>query len=70
MIENKLGILLYKPVPSPIIQIKRQYRFRILVKCLYEESVRKFLEEGLNFIQKQTKEDTRVIIEINPNNML
>ena len=70
MQEKKLGILLYRPVASPITQIKKQYRFRILIKCLYDETIIDFLKQGLNFIQKQTKEETRVIVEINPENML
>ena len=70
MQEQKLGILLYRPVASPITQIKKQFRFRILIKCLYDEKIRDFLQQGLDFIQKKTKDETRVMIEINPSNML
>ena len=36
----------------------------------YDEKIRDFLQQGLDFIQKKTKDETRVMIEINPSNML
>ena len=68
--EN-LPIVLYKPVPSPIDKIKNRYRWRIVIKCIYNEKINKKIEEVLEENDKTWKNDnTRVIIEINPNNMM
>ena len=70
VINEKFGLLLYSPVPSPIDKIKDRYRWRMLIKCKYDERVNNLLTDALEeFLQMKTK-TTRVNIEINPNNML
>ena len=69
--KENLQIALYKPVPSPIDKIKNRYRWRMIIKCIYNEKINKAIEEILDEDNKTSKNDnTRVIIEINPTNMM
>lgn len=66
-----LKILLYSPVPSPIDKIKNKYRWRIIVKCKFDDSIIKLMNETLEIFYNIKKSDlTRIIIDLNPNNML
>lgn len=68
IIAEKIGVLLYSPVPSPIDKIKNKYRWRIIIKCLYNEQIIELLQNTLK--NNECKKDVRQIIEINPNNMM
>ena len=72
--REKVPIICYKPVPSPLEKIKNKYRWRIIVKCLYDEKVVSFIkeiyDELLDNELKKDKFDTRLYIDINPRNML
>ncbi len=68
IISEKIGILLYSPVPAPIDKIKNKYRWRILIKCLYNNQINNLLQDTIK--QNETKKDIRQMIEINPNNMM
>jgi primosomal protein N' (replication factor Y) len=71
VIEEKIGILLYKPLPAPIDKIKNKYRWRIIIKCLYNEQINHLLDDALKQGYNDTKNtDTRIIIDLNPNNMM
>lgn len=70
VVNEKFGLLLYSPVPSPIDKIKDRYRWRMIIKCKYDKRVNNLLIDALEeFLQMNTK-TTRVNIELNPNNML
>ena len=71
--EKNLKILLYKPVPSPIDKIKSKFRWRIIVKCKLDDIIIDELTNTMNVTNEKTKNsnnEARVIININPNNML
>lgn len=68
LINEKIGILLYKPVPSPIDKIKNKYRWRIIIKCIYTEEINKLLNDSINIEKKEN--DINVSIEVNPNSMM
>ena len=70
VINEKFGLLLYSPVPSPIDKIKDRYRWRMLIKCKYDERVNNLLSDALEEYLKMNTKTTRVNIELNPNNML
>ncbi|MFR2534319.1 MAG: primosomal protein N' [Clostridia bacterium] len=71
VIREKIGILLYKPVPAPIDKIKNKYRWRMIIKCIYGEAINQLLQDMQeNVSNNNKKEDTRVVLEINPTNML
>ena len=70
VINEKFGLLLYSPVPSPIDRIKDRYRWRMIIKCKYDERVNNLLTDSLEEFLKMKTKTARVNIEINPNNML
>ena len=71
VIKEKFGVLLYSPVQCPIYKIKDKYRMRILIKCLYDDRMHKLLNDMLEKIEKESKKfGSKVIIQVNPNNML
>ena len=47
IISEKIGILLYSPVPAPIDKIKNKYRWRILIKCLYNDEINNLLQDAI-----------------------
>ena len=68
-----LKILLYKPVPAPIDRIKNKFRWRIIIKCKIDEKIIESLKNTIEKIEntiKNTKNETRVIVDVNPSNML
>ena len=67
IIKEKIGLLLYSPVPSPVDKIKNKYRYRIVIKCIYDEKINELLKDALK--NNQTIKDVKQIIQINPNNM-
>lgn len=71
VIKEKFGVLLYSPVQCPIYKIKDKYRMRILIKCLYDDRMHKLLNDMLEKFEKESKKfGGKVIIQVNPNNML
>ena len=70
VINEKFGLLLYSPVPSPIDKIKDRHRMRMLIKCLYDDRIHDLLQDSLSEFYKMKTISVRVAIELNPNNML
>ena len=71
VIKEKFGVLLYSPVQCPIYKIKDKYRMRILIKCLYDDRMHKLLNDMLEKFEKESKKfGSKVIIQVNSNNML
>ena len=70
VINEKFGLLLYSPVPSPIDKIKDRYRCRMIIKCKYDERVNNLLTDALNEFINYKSKTARINIELNPNNML
>lgn len=71
VINEKFGVLLYSPVQCPIYKIKDKYRMRILIKCLYDDRMHNLLNDMLERFEKESKKfGSKVIIQVNPNNML
>ena len=71
--KEKIKLICYRPLPNPIEKIKNRYRWRLIIKCIYDEEINTFLENVLEYINKDLKKDkfdTRVNIDINPRNML
>ena len=70
VVNEKFGLLLYSPVPAPIDKIKDRYRWRMIIKCKYDERVNNLLTDTLEQFYNMKTKTTRVNIEINPNNMM
>lgn len=71
ILKENAKILLYKPSPSPIEKIKNKYRWRIIIKCKFGNDIIMLINDALNEFSKMKKKDSsKVIIDLNPNNML
>lgn len=68
IIKDKIGLLLYSPMPAPIDKIKNKFRWRMIIKCLYNEQINALLSDALE--KNDTKKEIRQTIEINPSNMM
>lgn len=70
VLQENLGIILYKGMPSPIDKMKNKYRFRIIIKCKFDDNMIEVMQDVLTQYQnmkESKKEGNRVIIDLNPN---
>ncbi len=58
---------IFAPMPSPISKIKNRYRWRIIIKCIIGNNVINKINSIINGVK--TNQDTRISVEVNPNNM-
>ena len=70
VIKENIGIILYKAVPSPIDRIKNKFRWRILIKCIFSEEIIDLMNDALKEYDRLKCKDTRVVIDVNPSNMM
>ena len=71
-LKNLLGnsALVYEPVASPINKIKNRYRWRILIKCKFNNSIMKSINNILDSYYKSKYKNSRVVFDVNPTNMM
>ena len=69
-LENYSNINIFKPMPSPIDKIQNRFRWRIIIKCKMTEEINTILNQELQEIYNKPNKDTRITIDINPNNMM
>lgn len=70
VLTENLGIILYKALPSPIDRIKNKYRWRILIKCKFGEDIIELINNVMDKFQNIKAKNTKISIDLNPNNML
>ena len=70
VLTENLGIILYKAVPSTIDKIKNKYRWRILIKCKFGEEIIDLINNVMDKYQNLKTKNTKITIDLNPNNML
>ena len=58
-----------RPMPCPIDKIQNRYRWRIIIKGKMTEEANEILNACIKEIYQENIKDTRVAIDINPNNM-
>ncbi|MDR0978963.1 MAG: primosomal protein N' [Lachnospiraceae bacterium] len=63
-------MLLLKPLPSPISKIKNKYRWRILAKCKFSNSVIDIINKSLKECYANSNNKSSIIVDVNPNNMI
>ncbi len=71
VLQENLGIILYKGMPAPINKIKNKYRFRIIIKCKFDDKMIDVINNVLhqyNQMKESKSNGNRVIIDLNPNN--
>ena len=69
LIKENIGIILYPPVSAPVDKIKNKYRWRIIIKCKLDDNIICLVNDMLNEYNKMKVNDTRVIVDVNPNDM-
>ncbi len=72
--KNNIEMNVFKPVSAPIDRIKNKIRWRIIIKCKLNEKIIVLLNEVLQKankeISKNKNNQTKIICDINPNNMM
>ena len=68
VLSEKIGLLLYSPMPAPIDKINNKYRWRMIIKCIYNEQINSLLRNALD--ENEAKKGVWQTIEINPSNMM
>lgn len=56
-------------LPAPIDRIKYRYRWRIIAKCRLNSSIIDVINKALDEYYQLKYKKTRVVVDINPNNM-
>lgn len=72
VLTENWGIILYKGIPAPIDKIKNQYRYRIIIKCKFDEKIMGLVDDALTqyeMMKESKNNENRVIVDLNPNNM-
>ena len=57
------------PLPAPIDRIKYRYIWRIIAKCKLNNKIIDIINKALEEYYEQKYKKTRVIVDVNPNNM-
>ena len=68
-LDNNLFNIL-KPMPSPIDKIQNKYRWRIIIKGNIDEKTNTILNDCLKEIYEKNYKNTKITIDVNPNNMI
>ena len=67
---NTQDFLISKPMPAPIDKIQNRFRWRIIIKGNMDENITSICNQILKEIYDLNKKDTKITIDINPNNMI
>ena len=70
IINEKLKIILYKPVPAPVDKIKNKFRWRIIIKCKFDDEIINALNRTIDEFRHKNIKDVKTIIDVNPTNMI
>ncbi len=60
----------FKPMPSPIDKIQNRIRYRIIIKGHMTKEANAILNSCLKDIYDKDLKSTRVMVDVNPNNMI
>ena len=66
---NNKEFKIFKPMPCPIDKIQNRYRWRIIIKGNMTQEANSILNDCLKKIYSQNIKNTRITIDVNPNNM-
>lgn len=67
--DKKREVLLFEPIESPISKINNRYRWRILIKCKFNNSIMNSINMVLEEYFNSKYNKARVIFDVNPTNM-
>ena len=67
--SENIGMILYPPVSAPVDRIKNKIRWRMIVKCKFDDTMIDLMNDMLDEFSKIKAKETQVIIDVNPNDM-
>ena len=67
---NNEEFKIFKPMPSPIDKIQNKFRWRIIIKGNMNEKANVALNELLKTLYDKDYKNTKITIDVNPNNMV
>ena len=67
---NNEEFKIFKPMPSPIDKIQNKFRWRIIIKGNMNEKANETLNELLKTLYEKDYKNTKITIDVNPNNMV
>ena len=67
---EKYGINVFQPMPSPIDKIQNKLRWRIIAKGNVTNYVNIIINKCLQNIYEKNLKNTKIYVDINPNNMM
>ena len=68
--KNARNYYISRPVPSPINKIKNKYRWRIILKCNFNNSTINVINSVLEDFYKIGNNNVNVFVDINPSSMM
>ena len=68
--NKKIEVLLFNPVASPISKINNRYRWRILIKCRFNNMIMDVINMVLDEYINSKFNKSRVSFDVNPTNMV
>jgi len=66
-VNKNINIL--PPMPCPIDKIKNKYRWRIIIKCLFDNNIINGINKILEKVYSNDK-NISIIVDVNPTSML
>ena len=60
----------FQPMPAPIDKIQNRYRWRIIIKGNMTKQANELLNQCLQEVYQKNLKNTRITIDVNPNNMM
>lgn len=66
---NNEEFKIFKPMPSPIDKIQNKFRWRIIIKGNMNEKANETLNKLLKTLYDKDYKNTKITIDVNPNNM-
>lgn len=67
---NDEDFKVFKPMPSPIDKIQNKFRWRIIIKGNMNEKANVVLNEMLKSLYDRDFKNTKITVDVNPNNMM
>ena len=72
-LEQKLNnndLKIFKPMPAPIDKIQNKYRWRMIIKGNMDRSINNEINSCLKEVYNKNLKDIRIVVDVNPNNMM
>ena len=68
--SNNEDLKIFKPMPAPIDKIQNKYRWRMIIKGNMDEDINDEINSCLKEVYNKNIKDIRIVVDVNPNNMM